>query len=67
MVELVLGQTPFPMVHSNTFTPTPNAVIPVVSKFGEVIVPAPDNNVHVPVPIAAVLPAMFAVVNAQIV
>ncbi len=43
-------------------TPTPNPVILVTGELGLVIVPVPDNNVHVPVPTDGVLAFMVAVV-----
>jgi hypothetical protein len=56
------GQTPLPMVHWNTFTPTPNDVKAEFGEFGELIIPEPDINVHVPVPIAGTFPFKVAVV-----
>jgi hypothetical protein len=67
IVEDVLGQTPLLIVHWKTFTPAPKPVIPVVSRVGVVIIPAPETNVQLPVPTAAVLAAMLAVVSAHIV
>lgn len=64
-VEEEDGHTPLLIVHWKTSIPTPKAVIPVVSNVGVVIVPAPDNKVHKPVPTTAVLPAMVAVVLAH--
>ena len=65
-VDADAGHTPLLIVHRKTFTPTPNAVIPVVSKVGVVIVPAPDTNVQLPVPTAGVFPFKLIIV-AQIV
>ena len=67
IVEVVEGQTPLLIVHLKISTPTPNAVKPVVSSVGVVIVPVPPINVQLPVPIAAVFAAIVAVVLAQIV
>lgn len=65
-VDIDAGHTPLLIVQRNTFTPTPNAVIPLFGKVGEVIVPAPDIKVQLPVPTAGVLPFNVATV-AQIV
>lgn len=50
------------MVHSKTFGPTPKPVTPEVGDDGAMMVPEPLINVHVPVPVAGVLPAKVAVV-----
>ena len=50
------------MVHWNTLAPVPKPVIPDVGEEGEVIVPAPEINVHIPLPATAVFPANVAVV-----
>ena len=55
-------QGAFAIVHRNTLFPTPKFVTPDVGLFGEVIVPLPLTNVHVPVPTVAVFPANVAVV-----
>ena len=60
-VELEFGQLPLPIVHCNTFIPAPNAVKPVLNKFGEVIVAIPDTKLQVPVPTAGLFP--FKVAN----
>lgn len=52
------GQTPLLIVHWKIFIPTPSAVMPVVGEFGEVIVPAPEINVQLPVPTPGRFPAM---------
>ena len=56
--EIEGGQTPLLIVHLKTFAPTPIAVISVVGEVGEVINPAPEINVQLPVPTAGVLPVM---------
>lgn len=56
------GQGALLIVHWKTFAPTPKAVTPDVGEDGVVIAPAPLTNVHVPVPVTAVLPASVAVV-----
>lgn len=65
-VDIDAGHTPLLIVQRNTFTPTPNAVRPLFGKVGEVIVPAPEIKVQLPVPTAGVLPFKVATV-AQIV
>jgi len=47
------------------FVPLPKAVIPLFGDVGDVIVPAPEINVHEPVPAAGVFPLSVAVVAAQ--
>jgi hypothetical protein len=61
-VEVEFAQTPFPIVHWNTFTPTPKVLTALVGNVGVAIVPAPETKLHVPVPIAGVFPFKFAVV-----
>lgn len=41
-------------------------MIPEFGEFGEVINPEPDTKDHVPVPTAGILPAIVALVIAQI-
>ena len=51
------------IVHINIFgilVLVPNAVNAVFGKVGDAIVPAPEINVQLPVPIAGVFPAMVA-------
>ena len=55
------AQTPFVIVQLNTFAPTPNPVTPEVGEEGVVIVPVPDVNVQIPVPVTGVFPASVAV------
>lgn len=50
------GQTPLPMVHWKTFTPTPSDVKAEFGALGEVITPEPEIKVHVPVPTAGTFP-----------
>lgn len=50
------------MVHRKVLAPTPRAVRPEVGEVGAVIVPAPEINVHKPVPTAGAFPARVAVV-----
>jgi hypothetical protein len=61
--SVVEGQTPFDIRHWKTFAPTPRPVTVEVGEDGVVIVPVPEINVHVPVPITAALPAKVAVVE----
>ena len=61
-MEVEAGQGALAILHWKTFAPIPNPVIPEVAEEGVVIVPAPLINVHVPVPVVAVLPARVAVV-----
>jgi hypothetical protein len=59
-VEAVQGA--LEIVHLKVLAPTPRAVSPEVGEEGVVIVPAPEINVHNPVPDAGVFPAKVAVV-----
>jgi hypothetical protein len=59
-VEAVQGA--LEIVHLKVLAPTPSAVSPEVGDEGVVIVPAPEINVHNPVPDAGVFPAKVAVV-----
>ena len=56
-VEDEVGQTPLPIVHWNTFTPTPNALTELFSNVGVAIVPAPETKLQVPVPTEGIFPA----------
>ena len=56
-VEVDEGQGALEMVHSKTFAPVPNPVIPLVGDPGVVIIPAPLTNVHVPTPTVGAFPA----------
>ena len=53
------------VVQAKTFAPTPNPVIVVLFKVGVVIVPLPETNVHKPVPIAGLFPAIVAALLVQ--
>jgi len=57
------GHEPFPIVHTNVFTPTLRFVTPDVGSPGVVTVALPVSTVHKPVPTVAVLPASVAVVE----
>jgi hypothetical protein len=59
-VEAVQGA--LEIVHLKVLAPMPRAVSPEVGDEGVVIVPAPEINVHNPVPDAGVFPAKVAVV-----
>jgi hypothetical protein len=59
-VEAVQGA--LEIVHLKVLAPTPRAVSPEVGDEGVVIVPAPEINVHNPVPDVGVFPAKVAVV-----
>lgn len=48
-VLIGFAQAPLLMVQRNTFTPTPNAVTPLVGEAGVVMVPAPLTKTHEPV------------------
>lgn len=61
-VDIEAAHTPLVIRHLNTFVPTPNPVIVVFGKVGEVIVPAPETKVQLPVPTAAV----FAFIVAEV-
>ena len=63
MVDVVAGQTPFDVCHWKMLVPTPSPVMPVVFKFGLVIVAVPDNKLQVPVPTDVVFAAIVAVVT----
>ena len=52
------AQGAFEIVHAKTFVPKPNPFILVVGDNEFVIVPIPEINVHTPVPVVAVLPAI---------
>ncbi len=56
------GQGAFEMVHRNVLGPMPRPVIPEVAEVGVVMFPAPEINVHKPVPTKGVFPARVAVV-----
>jgi len=55
-------QLPLEIVHLKVFAPDPNPVRPEVGLDGDVIVPDPLINVHIPEPTVGVLPAKVAVV-----
>lgn len=55
------GQTPLEVVHSKTLVPVPNAVMPVVGESELVMLPAPESNVHVPLPAVVVFAAIVVV------
>ena len=57
------GQGALEIVHLNLLAPTPRAVNPDVAKVGIVMFPAPEINVHKPVPTNGTLPARVAVVT----
>ncbi len=61
-VEIEAAQTPLVIRHLKTLVPTPNPVIVVLGKVGDVMVPAPETKVQLPVPTAGVLAFMVAVV-----
>lgn len=61
-VEVDGAQTLLLIDHWNTFTPNPKPVTPLFGDVGDVIVPAPDTNVHEPVPTAGVFPFKVALV-----
>ena len=62
IVEFETAQTPFDVCHWNTLVPIPRPVMPVVFKFGLVIVAVPDNKLQVPTPADVVLAAIVAAV-----
>jgi len=61
-VSEVEGQGALEIVQRKLLAPTPRAVNPDVAEVGVVMVPAPEINVHKPVPGAGALPARVAVV-----
>ncbi len=58
-VDDELGHTPLPIVHWNTFAPTPNPVTALLFTRGEVTDDGPLSTLHVPVPIAGIFPFRF--------
>jgi hypothetical protein len=57
------GQTPFEIVHLNTFAPTPKLDTLELACVGTAIVPAPLTNVHTPLPTTGKLLAKVALVE----
>ena len=47
------------MVQTNTLLPVPKLVTVVVGELGVVIVPEPEDNIHIPVPVVGVFAAMI--------
>ena len=54
------GQVPLLILHLNLFGPTLKPVTVDAGLFGEVIVPEPDINDHVPIPTSGAFPAKVA-------
>jgi hypothetical protein len=53
----VEGHVPFVVVQRKIFAPTDNPLTADVGDVGVTIVPVPEINVHVPVPVVGVFPA----------
>ena len=60
IVEVVVAQTPFAILHCRTFTPKANPVTADVGLLGPVTVPAPTVIAHVPKPVVGVFAAKVA-------
>ena len=57
------GQTPFVILHSNSFKPTPSNITCELGEVGVTTKPGPVTTFQTPTPIAGALPAKFAVVE----
>jgi MFS superfamily sulfate permease-like transporter len=51
------GQVPLLIVHKKVFAPMLNPVTADAGELGEIGLPVPETNVHIPVPIVGVFPA----------